>query len=415
MIVESEIDRSESAKFNKQAIAALSVGHFVNDAYSSAIYPLLPLLATQLHLSELRVFFLMPVLSITASFMQPVYGFIADRRSRRMFAVIGPALIGCFVSLIGVAPNYWVLLGVLFCAGVGAGAFHPQAVSLAAQYGGDRRRVGVSIFSSSGTLGFAFGPLIIALIVGATGLSKTTYTIGVGVVASALLYFYCPARENKGAVDHHLVAGLGALVRTLKKIRGPLSILAAISLSRATMYLLMGNFMPFILKGEGYRMEAIGGTLTASMLAGALGSFAGGAIAEWVGGRGLSVVSGVLATLFLVPAFLTQGMPSIVLMIAGTFVLMSIIPVNITQAQELAPRETSTVSALLMGVVWGLGSLVAPATGPLAGKIGFRLVLAGVAVLPMLTGLVALALPNEREAGMESIREISLAASTGGD
>jgi len=415
MELSREAERTEPGRMNRRAVTVLSLGHFINDAYSSTIYPLLPLLAFQLRLTELQVFFLGPVLSITSAFMQPLYGFVADRHSRRMFAVLGPVVSGCFISLIGVAPTYWVLLIVLFCGGVGTGAFHPQAVSLAAKTSGDRHRLGVSLFSSSGTLGFALGPLIMALIVGPSDLSRTTYMIGFGVIATLLLYVYCPVIKHRTPAAHRSAAGLSLLLRTLRGVRGPLVILFTITLSRAAIYQLMGNYVPFILKEEGFGMKATGAALTAFMLAGAMGSFAGGAVAERVGGRALSVISGVLAAVFLGAGFLVHGAPGIAFMAVGSFALMTIIPVNITQAQELAPTETSTVSALLMGFAWGVGSLAAPSLGPLAATVGFRTVLLIVVGLPLLAGFWALALPEERKTALKSIEEIPLGASTSGD
>src|SRR5262247_1104023 len=98
---------------DKLTLAALCAGHFVNDAYSSIIYPLLPLLADKLHLSTLQVFWLAPLYAISSSLMQPVYGIISDRYFRRFFAVCGPAITGVFVSMIGLAPSYSMLVLVL--------------------------------------------------------------------------------------------------------------------------------------------------------------------------------------------------------------------------------------------------------------------------------------------------------------
>ena len=46
---------------NKAALAALSVGHFVNDTYATLLYPLLPLLAANLSLTPWQVFSLAPL------------------------------------------------------------------------------------------------------------------------------------------------------------------------------------------------------------------------------------------------------------------------------------------------------------------------------------------------------------------
>src|SRR2546423_11706655 len=116
-------------KRDKLTLAALCAAHFVNDAYSSLIYPLLPLLKVKLGLSEAQIFWLAPLYSLSSSLMQPLYGFISDRYARRYFAVCGPALTAIFVSLIGLAPSYAILITLLVAGGVGIGSLSSPAAA----------------------------------------------------------------------------------------------------------------------------------------------------------------------------------------------------------------------------------------------------------------------------------------------
>jgi FSR family fosmidomycin resistance protein-like MFS transporter len=160
----------------KLTLAALCAGHFVNDAYSSIIFPLLPLLKQRLDLTTSQVFWLAPLYAITSSLMQPVYGFISDRYARRSFAVLGPLVTGVFVSMIGLASSYPMLVLILMAGGIGIGSFHPQGAAMATAASGERRRVGMAIFSASGTVGYSLGPLAIALIYSSFGLDRTYYS-----------------------------------------------------------------------------------------------------------------------------------------------------------------------------------------------------------------------------------------------
>lgn len=413
MWAESKAEQIEPTRLDKRAVAVLSLGHLVNDAYSSTIYPLLPLLASQLRLSEVQVFFLVPTFSLTAAFLQPLYGLISDRYSRRMFAVLGPAITGVFMSLIGVAPSYGFLLLCLFLGGIGGGAFHPQAAALASRSGGERRRVAVSVFTSAGTLGVAIGPLMIAYVVGDNDLSKTVSIIGFGIIISIFLYLYCP--PLKQPPSDRPGGGFDLSFLTNRNARGPLMVLYAISLSRASLHLLIANLLPFILKDQGYSLQATGGVVSAFLLAGALGSFLGGALAEKFGERKLNALSGLLTTLFIWLGLFLPGLAGLALFLLGTASLMSVIAVNVTQAQELAPSHTSTVSAMLMGFVWGVGSLTVPLIGPLAAAWGFRPVLLAVAGGPLLTGLWALRLRESRTTRRARVEEMSVVVSPGAD
>src|SRR5512147_2818867 len=173
---------------DKLTLTALCAGHFVNDSYSSIIYPLLPLIKVKLGLTPAQVFWLAPLYAISSSLMQPVYGIISDRYFRRFFAVFGPAITGVFVSMIGLAPSYGMLIVLLIAGGIGIGSFHPQGAAMATVAASERRRVGMALFSAVGTLGFAVGPLVITRVVSAYGLEHSYYVIAAGLVMSAILY-----------------------------------------------------------------------------------------------------------------------------------------------------------------------------------------------------------------------------------
>ena len=77
------IIRAVMLKKDKLTLTVLCAGHFVSDSYSSVIYPLLPLIKDKLHLTSAQVFWLAPLLAISSSLMQPLYGFISDRYARQ--------------------------------------------------------------------------------------------------------------------------------------------------------------------------------------------------------------------------------------------------------------------------------------------------------------------------------------------
>lgn len=377
----------------RRALLVLGFGHFVNDLHTSTLYPLLPLIARRLNLSEAEVFWLAPILNLTSSLMQPVYGFLADRYTRRAFAVVGPAIAGSFISLIGMATSYGMLLLFLILGGIGNGAFHPQGAALVARANEHRRRLALSMFSSSGTLGFALGPMIITAIVAATDLMHTYLLMPLGWMAALLIARYGP-REDRRLSDTREV--FGNLTSTLRGIWRPMLSLYLITVSRSATYVMTNSYMPFILGHRGYSLRETGGLLTAYLLAGACGSFLGGAFAERFGGRWLTLGTGILVPLFLATAALTTGLPSAIALIAGGFALMSVFPVNVATAQELAPGETSTVSALMMGFAWGIGSMSPALFEPLTRTFGFESVLAAMAAFPLATSFLALWIPEER-------------------
>jgi FSR family fosmidomycin resistance protein-like MFS transporter len=390
---------------DKVTITALCAGHFVSDSYSSIIFPLLPLLKDELHLTTAQVFWLAPLYAISSSLMQPVYGAISDRYARRLFAVLGPAITATFISMIGLASSYWALLLILIAGGVGIGSFHPQAAAMASAASGERRRLGLAMFSATGTIGYSLGPLGIAIFTSRFGLGKTYYIIGLGYLISAILFRVCPPLGVPSAESApQATPKSGSLpvtieprgIRMFLPVWRPLLLLYLITVLRSGLQLTTNNYLPFILRSEGHSVTQAGAVITIFLLLGGLGGIAGGFIAERMPGKEVTLYSGLIGCPLMMAAFLTHGPASILLLGLGGFALLSAIPVNVAMAQELMPGRTSTVSALMMGAAWGVGALAPPLLDNLVPAFGFRNVLALMSGVTLLTVLFAYLLPSDR-------------------
>ena len=90
--------------------------------------------------------------------------------------------------------------------------------------------------------------------------------------------------------------------------------------------------------------------------------------------------------------------------------LRSTLPVNVTFGQQLAPVSAATVSSLMMGFAWGVGSLLAPAVGNLGDRLGLNVALSITAVVPILAAAVAWPLPRSVSARPEVAEPAPLAA-----
>src|SRR6185295_11067104 len=388
-------------------------GHFVNDSYSSIIYPLLPLIKVKLGLTTTQVFWLAPLYAISSSLMQPVYGYISDRYARRFFAVFGPTITAVFVSMIGLAPSYGVLVVLLVASGIGVGSFHPQAAAMAAQASRDRRRIGMAMFSALGTLGFAFGPFGITRIVSRFGLEHSYYIVGTGLVMSAVLYRICPPLDAPVQLAPGVEKIKWQVLNALRSAWKPLLLLYLITVIRSGLQMTTNTYLPFILSDLQYDLAQTGNILTVFLLLGGVGGLAGGFVAERVSGRAVTLYSGLLAGPLMVGAFMTSGLLSIVLLGLGGFMLLATIPVIVAMAQELVPGQTSTVSALMMGAAWGVGALAPPALNGLVPAYGFRTVLVFASAFTLVSAALAYFLPRDERIEQAVETDLATAAATG--
>ncbi|NOT60865.1 MAG: MFS transporter [Acidobacteria bacterium] len=392
---------------DKLTVALLSTTHFVLDSYSSFIFPLLPLLATKLHLTAAQVGWLTPMLMITSSLLQPAYGLISDRYLKREMAIFGPLVAAIFLSCLGMATSLPMLMVIVIAGGIGIGAFHPQGaaiVSRAASSGGHQGLV-MSVFSSTGTVGYALGPLIIAAVVANFGLEKSWYTMFWGIAIAAVMWMYCPALPDRKTETQSV-----SLRDALLAVWQPLTLLYFAVVLRSAVSVSVQTFLPFALQDSGLTTTAISSVLAGFLFFGGIGGFFGGGMADRWGARRVTLVSLLIATPLLLMAFATTGPLSYTLMMLGGTALNLPIPVSVVMAQRLVPHGASTVSALMMGFAWGAGALLAPLAGWLGARYGFFHALWLMSLLPLVSALLLWFYPADEKRMKVKVAEEVFAA-----
>jgi MFS family permease len=80
-------------------------------------------------------------------------------------------------------------------------------------------------------------------------------------------------------------------------------------------------------------------------------------------------------------------------LVLGGFMLLFTVPVNVVMAQELAPTQAGTVSALMMGAAWGMAGLIGiPLIGWVGDHYSLHRALASLVAAPLLGWLLTLKL-----------------------
>jgi FSR family fosmidomycin resistance protein-like MFS transporter len=360
--------------------------------YSSALGALQPFLVTRHGLSLTQAGFLGGVLVFFSYLMQPAFGILADRFHTKLFTVLGPLIAGLFISSMGAAGSYPWLLPMAAVGGIGMAMFHPQAsVSAVAQVTQGRGQ-SMAVFISSGAVGFALGPTIFATLTQAVGLANLWIAFLPGVLVSLLLfrYFQLPERQARRSPSFDWEA--------LRPIRRPLTLLFLLVCIRSIVQVTFGHLLPLYLSRErGYGIIAANAIVSLYFAAGAFGGFIGGHMADRFGGRRVIEFSMIGSVPFLAIFFLTGGHTAIAGLIAGGFILLFTIPVNVVMAQDLAPRQAGTISAIMMGFAWGVTGLIfVPLTGWIADRSSMHAALGSLIVFPLLGFVLARLLPAHK-------------------
>ena len=367
-----------------------AAAHALNDAYSAVVPPLLPRMMDRLGLSIALAATLSVAFAISASALQPLFGYLADHFGwRRLFLVAGPLVSGVFASLIGFAPGFWMLILLLTISGLGSAAFHPPGASYAARVSeGKGSGARLSIFSFSGSVGFAIGPVAAVWLVQARGLEGFWIAMLPVVVATPLIYL---GLAGAGAGAKHVLPPPrpSTVVRLLA---GPLGLIFGISAVMAFVQRTFLTMEPIIVAEAGGPETAGAVALSLYLGAQAFGTLTGGILADHVDRRRL------LATLCLLalPAHLAAvalgpaGPAGLLATIGAGFLGMATVPPIVVMAQELLPGGAAVSSGIVMGLAWATGSLGVLGVGVLADALGAAP--ATLFVMPIIVLAVALAL-----------------------
>ena len=381
------------ARTTAAALALLSAGHFAIDLYTAALAALQPALVDRLHLSLTQAGILGGLLITSSSVAQPLYGYLADRFHSRLFTVLAPATAGVFLSALAVAPSFGWLLVLVGIGGAGAASFHPQASARVTQGVVTSRGTWMAIFISAGTLGMAFGPTFFSWMPAWLGYERTYWAAIPGLLVSGLLWFSLPEAPRTAQTGSKRFN-----IDELRSVWRPLALLYFCVYIRSVVQVTYAQFLPLYLHRErGLAVSSANYVLSIYLLFGALGGFAGGRLADWIGGRRVIMISMLGSVPFLLVFFHAGGMWSYAGLLGGGVMLLFTIPVNVVMAQELAPGQTGTVSALMMGFAWGTSGLVfIPLTGWLADRWSMHTALGLLAVVPLVGFELARRLPGKR-------------------
>src|SRR5260221_5692529 len=124
----SYVDKQSAHRDGYRALALLAFAHFFIDLYSSALSSFQPVLVTRFGLSLAQAGLLAGALIFSSSLLQPMYGILSDRTGSRWFNVLAPAVAGIFISCLGLANGYGVLVAIGICVAARIASVLPQTV-----------------------------------------------------------------------------------------------------------------------------------------------------------------------------------------------------------------------------------------------------------------------------------------------
>jgi FSR family fosmidomycin resistance protein-like MFS transporter len=371
-------------------MAALSSGHLATDLAQGSLPALLPFLVVKFDLSYTMAAALVLAGTFASSIVQPAFGIWSDTRGALWLLPAGVAIAGIGMAAASVAPSYPLVIVAVLVSGFGVAAYHPEGSKFASYVSGRRRASGMAFFSVGGNVGFALGPLL-------TSLAVVTFGLGLegglllaipGLLAAAMLFSLTDYLGRFApSADAH------AARRAAPGRPGGLALLLGVVGLRSVAHMGLFTFVPLyeIARGHGagYGIRL----LSFFLLAGALGTLAGGPLADRFGRRTVLRASFAVSTPLIVLYALDDGALGAAALILSGAAVIGTFGVSLVMSQEYMPARVGLASGLSIGMAIGLGGIAALSLGAVADAVDLDAAVLATAAGPALALLLSFALP----------------------
>lgn len=357
----------EKQKFYTSRVALVSFSHFIHDAYTSFLSPLLPLIIERLSLTLSQAGLLSTVMQIPA-LLNPFIGLVADNKGlARWLVILAPTLTAIPMSLIGITPSYGLLLILFFFAGISVALYHVPAPVLVAKYSGDKKGRGMSLFMTGGELARTIGPLFAVAAVSVLGMDHFHWVMVFAVLTSILLYFTLEREEEKTVIRRN-----GSLLASYREIRHVLNPLIGILTARAFMHASMGMFLTVFVERKTGSLWYGGLALGIYEALGVAGVLSAGTLSDWMGRRRVLFWALMVAPVAILVFVFTTGVLKIAMLMITGFTVLSTTPVMLALVQETARDNPSAANGLFMMVSFAARSFAVVIVGAIGDVAGLE-------------------------------------------
>lgn len=366
----------------------LMLGHLWADTCQGAMAATLPFLIVTSGYSYTDVTILIFAQNLASAIIQPLFGWLGDKKARPWLMGLGVLLAGCGISGVGLLGSFPLIVCSAMVTGLGVAMFHPEGGRLANLVAGEDKARGLSVFAVGGNVGFIIGPAIAAAFLAVFGLPGTAFFVFPAIAIAAVLLGFTRYFKSFGLVDEAAVAASGGKDRWgfFGLIMGALSINSIIGTA-------LNAFIPMFIITMFAQTEAFGSAmLSVVSICGAIGTVLSGRITGRIGTQRLMVIAFAITTVSL-PLFAFS--PSLALCIALIAIIPffsnAFFPSTVALGQSYVPQHLGMASGLSYGVTVSFGGVFSPMFGAIGDNLGLQpvfLVACGFAAVGLILAVI---------------------------
>ena len=178
------------------------LAHLSHHLVTALPVPLLPYIRDEFALDYTRAGFIISAFGVVYGICQLPAGWLADRFGPRILLTIGIVGVGATGLLVGISPNYLILLAGLVLMGIMGGGYHPASTTMiSAVVEPGKRGQALGFHMVGGSFSYFLAPLIAAGIAVAWGwrgpfIAMAIPSIGIGVMLHIILGKRVPTQKT---------------------------------------------------------------------------------------------------------------------------------------------------------------------------------------------------------------------------
>lgn len=375
---------------------AISFSHLLNDTIQALIPAIYPMLKEDFKLSFAQLGMITFTFQCTASLLQPLVGFYADKRPMPYSLAVGMGFTLVGLVSLSMAHNFTMILISAGLVGLGSAVFHPEASRIAHMAAGQRRGLAQSLFQVGGNAGTSLGPLLAALIIVAHGQAHIAWFSLVAFLGVVVLWKVGRWQSRNYHRIHrpsrNTVTGVAPLSKG--KVVLALSVLVMLVFSKYVYLTSLTSYYTFYLMDRFQISTQLAQIyLFIFLFSVAAGTIIGGPVGDRFGRKRViwaSILGIAPFTLWLPHAGLVM---TAVLTVFIGLIMASAFSAILVFAQELVPGNVGMIAGIFFGIAFGIAGIGSAALGQLADHTSIRYVFQLCAYLPLL-GLLTIFLPN---------------------
>ena len=344
-------------KIRSRTLLGVAIGHGAHDAWYGVAPILLASLSVSFGLANQDIALMLLLYQVLSSLTQPFFGTLAERIGGRPLAVGSILWTTAMFSGTLFAESKLVLGILIFLAGLGSGAWHPQGSANATISGGSRwAATSASVFFLGGSLGTAFlgsalGGQLLAAYDRRALLVISAITV---ILALTAVRMWVPQRLAIAAKGPRKPQAAESSAR--KAFWGLLVLLLIATALRSFSQHAVNTFVPKYQQDLGVAPDVYGLLMSLNLFAAALGGVVGSYLADRLGMRRILVVTLLLGGGFLYVFMRTSGMTSYAAFVLSGLFYGPSHTLLVVSGQRQFPDRIAMMSGLFLGFTFVSGA-----------------------------------------------------------